>query len=77
MAAMRGKHKHVGHTHAGVTECLDGCRFDMRRVPHLCPGLQIEENLKALDVLPKLTPEVMERIDSILETKPEAPSTFR
>lgn len=31
---------------------------------------QLEENLKALDVLPKLTPEVMEKIESIMQTKP-------
>ena len=27
---------------------------------------QLSENLKALDVAPKLTPEVIERIDSIV-----------
>lgn len=32
---------------------------------------QLEENLKALDVLPKLTPEVVKEIESILENKPE------
>jgi voltage-dependent potassium channel beta subunit len=31
---------------------------------------QLEENLKALDVLPLLTPEVMQRIEDIMETKP-------
>ncbi len=31
---------------------------------------QLEENLKALDVLPKLTPEIMEKIESIMQTKP-------
>lgn len=34
---------------------------------------QLTENLKALDVLPKLTDEVMERIDEIMQTKPEMP----
>ena len=39
---------------------------------------QLLENLKALEVLPKLTPEVLEKIEAILGTKP-APvvCTFR
>jgi len=37
---------------------------------------QIIDNLKALDVLPKLTPEVMDKIDVILGNKPAPPSTF-
>lgn len=32
---------------------------------------QLTENLKALDVLPLLTPEVLTRIDDIMETKPQ------
>jgi voltage-dependent potassium channel beta subunit len=31
---------------------------------------QLEENLKALDLLPQLTPEVMQRIEDIMHTKP-------
>ena len=31
---------------------------------------QLTENLKALDVLPMLTPEVMEEIEKILQNKP-------
>ena len=34
---------------------------------------QLLENFKALEVYPKLTPEVMQRIDKILETKPVLP----
>ncbi len=34
---------------------------------------QLLENLKALDVLPKLTDEVMMKIDEIMGTKPEMP----
>ncbi len=34
---------------------------------------QLLDNLKALDVLPLLTPEVMEKIESIMKTKPAAP----
>ncbi|PPQ96145.1 hypothetical protein CVT26_004779 [Gymnopilus dilepis] len=37
---------------------------------------QILENLKAIEVLPKLTPEVMEKIEKILENKPDAPPTY-
>ena len=35
---------------------------------------QLLENLKALDVLPKLTEEVMNRIDDIMQTKPKLPA---
>ena len=38
---------------------------------------QVVENMKALDVAKQLTPEVMERIEAILQNKPAAPSTFR
>jgi aryl-alcohol dehydrogenase-like predicted oxidoreductase len=34
---------------------------------------QLLENLKALEVLPKLTPEFMHRIDHTLGTKPVPP----
>lgn len=32
---------------------------------------QIEENLKAVDVVPKLTPVIMEKIEAIIQSKPE------
>lgn len=32
---------------------------------------QVLDNLKALDVLPKLTPEVLDKIDDILGNKPK------
>lgn len=32
---------------------------------------QLSENLKALDVVDKLTPEIMTRLDELLQTKPE------
>jgi len=35
---------------------------------------QLTENLKALEVLPKLTPDVMERIEGIMQTKPRETS---
>jgi voltage-dependent potassium channel beta subunit len=34
---------------------------------------QLLNNLKALDILPTLTPEVMEHIDKIMQTKPHLP----
>jgi voltage-dependent potassium channel beta subunit len=34
---------------------------------------QLVENLKAIDVLPKLTPEVMKQIDDIIQTAPKLP----
>jgi len=37
---------------------------------------QIEDNCKALKLLPKLTPEVMEEIEKILDNKPSPPPAF-
>jgi aryl-alcohol dehydrogenase-like predicted oxidoreductase len=34
---------------------------------------QVLDNLKALDVIPKLTPEIMDKIEAILENQPAAP----
>jgi len=33
---------------------------------------QVHDNCKALQLLPKLTPEVLEEIESILQNKPKA-----
>ena len=38
---------------------------------------QVAENMAALDVLPKLTDEVVERIEAILANKPQAETDFR
>lgn len=38
---------------------------------------QVVENMKAIDVLEKLTPEVMERIEAILDNKPTQPMDWR
>jgi aryl-alcohol dehydrogenase-like predicted oxidoreductase len=38
---------------------------------------QVTENMKALDVLPKLTTEVMDRIEAVLQNKPEPAGDFR
>ena len=37
---------------------------------------QVQENLKALDVLPLLTDEVMGKIDEILGNKPQMPQFY-
>ncbi|KAF9225082.1 Aldo/keto reductase [Gyrodon lividus] len=37
---------------------------------------QVLDNLKALEVIPKLTPVVMDKIEAILENKPAPPPTF-
>jgi voltage-dependent potassium channel beta subunit len=38
---------------------------------------QVTENMKALDVLPKLTADVLDRIEQILQNKPELVGDFR
>ncbi|KAG6840420.1 hypothetical protein C0991_006814 [Blastosporella zonata] len=37
---------------------------------------QLKENLKALEVLPRLTPEIMEKIEVILNNKPSPPVNY-
>ena len=37
---------------------------------------QIEDNVAAMKLLPKLTDDVMEEIETILDNKPAKPSTF-
>ena len=39
--------------------------------------MQVAENFLSLEVIPKLTPEIMDEIDDIVKTKPEALPTFR
>lgn len=38
---------------------------------------QVVENMKALDAVGKLTPEVLDRVESILDNKPEPEPSFR
>ncbi|KAL8122016.1 putative voltage-gated potassium channel subunit beta [Apium graveolens] len=38
---------------------------------------QIEENMKAIKVIPLLTPEIMERIEAVVQTKPKRPDSYR
>lgn len=39
--------------------------------------MQIQENMKAVDVIPLLTPAVMEKIEAIAQTKPKRPDSYR
>jgi len=38
---------------------------------------QVEENMKALAVVPKLTPDVMERLETILNNRPAPQADMR
>ena len=38
---------------------------------------QVEENMKAIEVAPQLTPDVLDRIEAILDNKPDAPRNWR
>ncbi|KAK1379666.1 putative voltage-gated potassium channel subunit beta [Heracleum sosnowskyi] len=38
---------------------------------------QIEENMKAVNVIPLLTPEIMKKIEDVVQTKPQGPDSFR
>ncbi|PPD79581.1 hypothetical protein GOBAR_DD23482 [Gossypium barbadense] len=40
-------------------------------------GTQIQENMKALDVIPLLTPAVMEKIETVFQSKPKRPDSYR
>lgn len=39
--------------------------------------MQIQENMKAVDVIPLLTPAVMEKIEAVVQSKPKRPESFR
>ena len=52
--------------------------------PHVCTVItgasrpeQVTENMAALDVVPKLTDEVMERIEEIAGNRPADPADWR
>ncbi|KAK9062476.1 hypothetical protein SSX86_019662 [Deinandra increscens subsp. villosa] len=36
---------------------------------------QIKENIKAIDVIPKLTPDVMEKIEAVIQSIPQLPES--
>jgi len=42
----------------------------------LCLAVQLEDNLKAVEIVPKLTSEIMEKIEGIIKSKPEPASTY-
>ena len=37
---------------------------------------QIEDNCKAMKLLPKITPEIMQKIEDVLANKPSPPATY-
>ena len=39
-------------------------------------ALQLEDNLKAIEFVPKLTPEIIEKIEKVIKSKPEPASTY-
>lgn len=39
--------------------------------------MQIVENMKAVDVIPLITPAVMEKIEAVIQTKPKRPDSYR
>ena len=50
--------------------------------PHVTPfhnkrASQVTENMQAIDVLPKLTDEVMARIEDVLQNKPQTAEDYR
>jgi len=38
---------------------------------------QIIENMKAIDVIPMLTPDILEKIEAIIQTKPKRGESYR
>lgn len=38
---------------------------------------QIQENMKAIDVIPLLTPDVIAKIEAVVQTKPKRPDSYR
>lgn len=39
--------------------------------------MQVEENMKAVDVIPLLTAPVMEKIEAVVQSKPKRPEAYR
>ena len=39
--------------------------------------MQIQENMKAIDVIPLLTPLVMDKIEAAVLSKPKRPESYR
>jgi diketogulonate reductase-like aldo/keto reductase len=54
--------------------CLHGKEYSD---PFGKPHEQIVENMKALDVIPLLTPEVLDRIEAVVQSKPKRTESYR
>lgn len=52
--------------HNGVSTCILGAT----------KSDQLKENVKALDIYPKLTPDVVKEIEAILDNKPSPPASY-
>ena len=39
--------------------------------------MQVEENMKAINVIPMLTPTIMEKIEAVVQSKPKRPEAYR
>ena len=48
----------------------------MKQLLTVTCAVQLEDNIKAIEVVKKLTPEIMQEIDDIVKTKPEPASTY-
>jgi hypothetical protein len=61
------------------SEDLDFCKQCSREYsdPFGKPHEQIVENMKALDVIPLLTPEVVDRIEAVVQSKPKRTESYR
>ncbi|RVW24363.1 putative voltage-gated potassium channel subunit beta [Vitis vinifera] len=48
-----------------------------QQLSNLTSGMQIQENMKAIDVIPLLTPTVLEKIEAVVQSKPKRPDSYR
>lgn len=61
-----------------VQQHLLGFEQILRGVSHVWSTLmQIQENMKAINVIPMLTPAVMEKIEAIVQSKPKRQDSYR
>lgn len=49
--------------------------YSYKKAVFIC--MQVQENMKAIDVIPLLTPAVMEKIEAVVQSKPKRPESFR
>ena len=59
--------------------CKQVCQLGSKEYsdPFGKPHEQIVENMKALDVIPLLTPEVVDRIEAVVQSKPKRTESYR